>query len=171
MLFFFNSYTFSRSWSRKHYFLISQHFNSYNRTNWIKPTSLYRVLLALAYQLIVKQNQNHILDLTCCKIVWINISKLQKKLKIGKFLKKKTYIAKKSKLHYITKLHYKITVQACIKSKLRKKQRLWKQYIPKNKDTETYTDFRRTSNQLRKSFKEKEINISDQAKTNPKSFC
>ena len=94
----------------------------------------------------------------------------KKKLKIGKFLKEKIYIAKKSKLHYITKLHYKITVQACIKSKLRKKRRLWKQYIPKNKDTETYTDFRRTSNQLRKSFQEKEINISDQAKTNPKSF-
>ena len=59
------------------------------------------------------------------------------------------------------------------KSKLRKKQRLWKQYL-KPKDNKTYTDFRRTSNQLRhltrKSVKEKERNISNQAKTNPKSF-
>ena len=57
--------------------------------------------------------------------------------------------------------------------KLRKKQRLWNQYL-KTKDTKTYTDFRRTSNQLRhlrrKSIKEKERNISDQVKTNPKSF-
>ena len=41
-------------------------------------------------------------------------------------------------------------------------------------DTKTYTDFRRSSNQLqhltRKSVEERERNISDQAKTNPKSF-
>ena len=34
------------------------------------------------------------------------------------------------------------------KSKLRKKQRLWKLYL-KTKDTKTYADFKRTSNQLR----------------------
>ena len=66
-----------------------------------------------------------------------------------------------------------IKLDKTAKSKLRKKQRLWKQYL-KTKDTKTYTDFSRTSNQLRqltrKSPKEKERNISDQAKTNPKSF-
>ena len=66
-----------------------------------------------------------------------------------------------------------IKLDKTAKSKLRKKQRLWKQYL-KTKDTKTYTDFSRTSNQLRhltrKSLKEKERNISDQAKTNPKSF-
>ena len=66
-----------------------------------------------------------------------------------------------------------IKLDKTAKSKLRKKQRLWKQYL-KTKDTKTYTDFSRTSNQLRhltrKSAKEKERNISDQAKTNPKSF-
>ena len=70
-----------------------------------------------------------------------------------------------------TRNHIKLDKTA--KSKLRKKQRLWKQYL-KRKDTKTYTDFSRTSNQLRhltrKSPKEKERNISDQAKTNPKSF-
>ena len=66
-----------------------------------------------------------------------------------------------------------IKLDRTAESKLRKKQRLWKQYL-KTKDNKTYTDFRRTSNQLRhltrKSVKEKERNISDQAKTNPKRF-
>ena len=66
-----------------------------------------------------------------------------------------------------------IKLDKTAKAKLRKKQRLWKQYL-KTKDTKTYTDFRRTSNQLRrltrKSIKEKERNISDQAKTNRKCF-
>ena len=66
-----------------------------------------------------------------------------------------------------------IELDKTAKSKLRKKQRLWKQY-PKTKDSKTYTDFRRTSDQLRhltrKSVKEKEKNISEQAKINPKIF-
>ena len=51
-----------------------------------------------------------------------------------------------------------------------KKQRLWKQFL-KAKVTNTYTEFRKTSNQLRhlkrKPIKGKERNFSDQAKTNP----
>ena len=66
-----------------------------------------------------------------------------------------------------------IKLDETARSTLRKKQRLWKQYL-KIKDTKTYTDIKRTSNQLRhltrKSVKEKERNISDQAKTNPKRF-
>ena len=53
------------------------------------------------------------------------------------------------------------------------KSKLWKQYL-KTKDNKTYTDFSRTRNQLRhltrKSIEEKERNISDQTKTNPKRF-
>ena len=52
--------------------------------------------------------------------------------------------------------HIKLDTTA--KSKLRKKQRLWKQYL-KAKDPKTYTHLRRTSSQLRhltkKSVKEK----------------
>ena len=48
-----------------------------------------------------------------------------------------------------------------------KKQRLWKQFF-KAKFTNTYTEFRKTSNQLRhlkrKPIKGKERNFSDQAK-------
>ena len=52
-----------------------------------------------------------------------------------------------------------IKLDKTAKSKLKKKQRLRKQYL-KTKDTKTYIDFRRISNQLRhltrKSVKEKE---------------
>ena len=56
-----------------------------------------------------------------------------------------------------------IKLDKTAKSKLRKKQRLWKQYL-KTKDLKTYTDFRRTSNHLRHLTssvkKKKEISVN-----------
>ena len=86
-------------------------------------------------------------------------------------LAKETLIPRK-KCFINSRNHIKLDKTA--KSKLTKKQRLRKQYL-KAKDTKTYTDFRKTSNQMRhlirKSFEEKERNISDQAKSNPKRLC
>ena len=67
-----------------------------------------------------------------------------------------------------------IILNKTAKWKLRKKQKLWKQHL-KTKDTKPYTDVRKISNPLRhlarKSSKEKEGNISDQAKTNQNVFA
>ena len=57
-----------------------------------------------------------------------------------------------------------IKLDKTAKSKIRKKKQiLWKQYL-KTKDTKTYTEFRRTSNQLRhltRNSNKKRKNISD----------
>ena len=66
-----------------------------------------------------------------------------------------------------------VKLNGTAKSKLRQKQRLWKQYIKTN-DTSTYVKFRKVSNQLRhlarKSVMDLEWSISENTKNNPKKF-
>ena len=66
-----------------------------------------------------------------------------------------------------------VNLNGTAKSKLRQKQRLWKQYIKTN-DTSTYVKFRKVSNQLRhltrKSVRDLEWSISENTKNNPKKF-
>ena len=72
-------------------------------------------------------------------------------------------------MFYNSRNHIKLD-KTVKKSKLRPKQKLWKQYL-KTKDTKTYSDFRKTSNQLRHLTRKlldnqrKKGSISDQAKS------
>ena len=66
-----------------------------------------------------------------------------------------------------------VKLNGTAKSKLRQKQRLWKQYIKTN-DTSIYVKFRKVTNQLRhltrKSVRDLERSISENTKNNPKKF-
>ena len=66
-----------------------------------------------------------------------------------------------------------VKLNGTAKSKLRQKQRLWKQYIKTN-GTSIYVKFRKVSNQLRyltrKSVRDLERSISENTKNNPKNF-
>ena len=66
-----------------------------------------------------------------------------------------------------------IKLNGTAKSKLRQKQRLWKQYIETN-GTSTQVKFRKVSNQLRhltrKLVRDLERSISENTKNNPKKF-
>ena len=66
-----------------------------------------------------------------------------------------------------------VKLNGTAKSKIRQKQRLWKQYIKTN-DTSIYVKFRKVSNQLRhltrKSVRDLERSISENTKNNPKKF-
>ena len=67
-----------------------------------------------------------------------------------------------------------VKLNGTAKSKLRQKQRLWKQYIQTN-DTSAYVKFRKVSNQLRHhtrtSVRDLGRSISENTKYKPKKFC